>query len=203
DCGIDKSPGPDGFTFGFYHRFWNLIENDVYDVVKYFFTYEVISKGCNSSFIALIPKIPDANTVKDFRPISLIGSLYKIVAKILANRLVGVLGDIVNESKIMGVLVDSDKVKCAASKLGCLILKTPFSYLGSKVGGSMSRVHTWSDVVDRVKNRLSRWKMKTFSIGGAETSSHLIFSCCMARQTVRMITRWWDVPYGEVDSYED
>nr|GEY44936.1 RNA-directed DNA polymerase, eukaryota, reverse transcriptase zinc-binding domain protein [Tanacetum cinerariifolium] len=97
DCGIDKSPGPDGFTFGFYRRFWNLIQNDVYDAVKYFFTYEVIPKGCNSSFIALILKILDVNTVKDFGPISLIGSLYKIVAKILAKRLVGVLGDIVNE----------------------------------------------------------------------------------------------------------
>ncbi|GJZ84198.1 RNA-directed DNA polymerase, eukaryota, partial [Tanacetum coccineum] len=97
DCGTDKSPGPDGFTFGFYRRFWKIIENDVYDAVKYFFTYGNIPKGCNSSFIALIPKIPDANMVKDFRPISLIGSLYKIIAKILANRLVGVLGDIVNE----------------------------------------------------------------------------------------------------------
>nr|GEV19835.1 RNA-directed DNA polymerase, eukaryota [Tanacetum cinerariifolium] len=38
---------------------------------------------------------------------------------------------------------------------------------------------------------------------GPETSSHLSFSWCMARQTIRMITRWWDVPYGEVDSYED
>ncbi|GKC34188.1 RNA-directed DNA polymerase, eukaryota [Tanacetum coccineum] len=97
DCGTDKSPGPDGFSFGFYRRFWYLIENDVYDAVKYFFTYGVIPKGCNSSFIALIPKIPDANMVKDFRPISLIGSVYKIIAKILANHLVGVLGDIVNE----------------------------------------------------------------------------------------------------------
>nr|GEZ97787.1 RNA-directed DNA polymerase, eukaryota [Tanacetum cinerariifolium] len=34
DCRIDKSPGPDVFTFGFYRRFWNLIENDVYDAVK-------------------------------------------------------------------------------------------------------------------------------------------------------------------------
>ncbi|GKD51812.1 RNA-directed DNA polymerase, eukaryota [Tanacetum coccineum] len=97
ECGTDKAPGPDGFTFGFYRRFWNLIENDVYDAVKYFFTYGVIPKGCNSSFIALIPKIPDANMVKDYRPISLIKSLYKIIAKILANRLVSVLGDIVNE----------------------------------------------------------------------------------------------------------
>nr|GEV71339.1 RNA-directed DNA polymerase, eukaryota, reverse transcriptase zinc-binding domain protein [Tanacetum cinerariifolium] len=170
DCSIDKSPSPDGFTFHFYRRFWNLIENNVYDAVKYFFTYIVIPKGCNLSFIALIPKIPDANTVKDFKPISLIGSLNKIVAKILANRLVGVLGDIVNvinmsKSKIIGVLVDSDKVECAASKLGGLILKTPFSYLGSKVGGSISRVHTWNEVVDRVKNRLSKWKTKTLSIG--------------------------------------
>ncbi|GJZ39965.1 RNA-directed DNA polymerase, eukaryota, partial [Tanacetum coccineum] len=84
DCGTDKSPGPDGFSFGFYRRFWYLIENDVYDAVKYFFTYGVIPKGCNSSFIALIPKSPGANTVKDFRPISLIGSVYKIIAKILA-----------------------------------------------------------------------------------------------------------------------
>nr|GEX81113.1 RNA-directed DNA polymerase, eukaryota, reverse transcriptase zinc-binding domain protein [Tanacetum cinerariifolium] len=54
-------------------------------------------KGCNSSFIALIPKIPDANMVKDFRPICLIGSMYTIIAKILSNRLVGVLGDLVSE----------------------------------------------------------------------------------------------------------
>nr|GEY72213.1 RNA-directed DNA polymerase, eukaryota [Tanacetum cinerariifolium] len=95
--------------------------------------------GCNSSFIALILKIPDANTIN------------------------------MSKSKIMGVLVDSDKVKCATLKLGCLILKTPFSYLGSKVGGSMSRVHTWNEVVDQVKNQLSKWKMKTLSIGGRLT----------------------------------
>nr|GFA83052.1 RNA-directed DNA polymerase, eukaryota [Tanacetum cinerariifolium] len=70
-----------------------------------------------------------------------------------------------SKSKIMGVHVDSDKVKCDASKLSCLILKTSFSYLGSKVGGSMSRVHAWTEVVDRVKNRLSKWKMKVQSIG--------------------------------------
>ncbi|GJS04550.1 RNA-directed DNA polymerase, eukaryota [Tanacetum coccineum] len=63
----------------------------------FFFTCGEIPKGCNSTFIALIPKNPDANMVKDFRPISLIGSIYKIIAKILTNRLVGVLGDIVNE----------------------------------------------------------------------------------------------------------
>ncbi|GKE20707.1 RNA-directed DNA polymerase, eukaryota, partial [Tanacetum coccineum] len=62
---------------------------------KYYHGY--FPKGGNSSFITLIPKTHDANMVKDFRPISLIGSLYKIIAKLLANRLVVVLGSLVNE----------------------------------------------------------------------------------------------------------
>ncbi|GKB97733.1 putative RNA-directed DNA polymerase, eukaryota, reverse transcriptase zinc-binding domain protein [Tanacetum coccineum] len=97
DCGTDKSPGPDGFTFGFYRQFWPIIENDVFGAVTYFFTNADIPKGCNSSFISLIPKVPDANLVNDFRPISLIGSVYKIIAKVLTNRLVEVLGDLVHE----------------------------------------------------------------------------------------------------------
>ncbi|GKA35749.1 RNA-directed DNA polymerase, eukaryota, partial [Tanacetum coccineum] len=97
DCGIDKSPGLDGFTFGFYRRYWNIIEIDVFEAVKCFFNTGTIPNECNSFFITLIPKIPDANLVNDFRPISLIGSPYKIIAKILANRLIGVLGGIVNE----------------------------------------------------------------------------------------------------------
>ncbi|GKB10494.1 RNA-directed DNA polymerase, eukaryota [Tanacetum coccineum] len=94
DYGTDKSPGPDGFTSGFYRRFWCVIENDVVEAVNMFFQNATFPKGGNASFIALILKTHDANMVKDFRPITLIGSLYKIIAKILANRLVSVLGDI-------------------------------------------------------------------------------------------------------------
>nr|GEV77471.1 RNA-directed DNA polymerase, eukaryota, reverse transcriptase zinc-binding domain protein [Tanacetum cinerariifolium] len=100
DCGTDMSPEPDGFSFDFYRRFWFVIQKDVVAAVKCFFHYGSIPKGCNSSFIALIPKILDVKMVKDFRPISLIGSLYKIIAKILANRLVTVLGDVINEIQL-------------------------------------------------------------------------------------------------------
>nr|GEW72710.1 RNA-directed DNA polymerase, eukaryota [Tanacetum cinerariifolium] len=97
DCGIDKSLGRDRFTFGFYGRYWSLIENDVVEAVYYFFQYGTFPKGGNLCFIALIPKTHDVNMVKYFRPITLIGSLYKIITRILANRLVVILGDLVNE----------------------------------------------------------------------------------------------------------
>ncbi|GJW69780.1 putative RNA-directed DNA polymerase, eukaryota, reverse transcriptase zinc-binding domain protein [Tanacetum coccineum] len=97
DCGLNKSPGPDGFTFDFYRNFWSLLEEDVVADVNHFFLLGYCQKGGNSSFIKLIPKSPGAKLVKDFRPISLIGSLYKIIAKLLANRLVTVVGDLVNE----------------------------------------------------------------------------------------------------------
>ncbi|GKE42224.1 hypothetical protein Tco_1469508 [Tanacetum coccineum] len=70
-----------------------------------------------------------------------------------------------SKSKIMGILVADDNVKSATAKLGCFMLNTPFSYLGTKVGGSMSRTQAWEEVIDKVKARLSKWKMKTLSIG--------------------------------------
>nr|GFA33398.1 transposon TX1 uncharacterized [Tanacetum cinerariifolium] len=246
DCGSDKSPGPDGFSFSFFRHFWSTIEKDIFEAVDCFFTNGDMPNGCNSNFIALISKIIDANMVKDFRPISLIRCLYKVIPKILTNRLVNVIGDLVNKvqsafvaerqildgpfilnervvdrglftgiklnslvslshlfyaddaifigqwselnidtlvqvlecfyrayglrinmckSKIMGVNVEDGKIQNAASKLRCLVLKNPFTYLGTKVGESMSRKKAWKKVVDKVLSHLSKWKTKTLSIG--------------------------------------
>nr|GEY50572.1 RNA-directed DNA polymerase, eukaryota, reverse transcriptase zinc-binding domain protein [Tanacetum cinerariifolium] len=74
-----------------------------------------------------------------------------------------------SKSKLMGINVDNARIKGAALKLGCLSFSTPFSFLGTMVGGSMCRIQTWADVVQRVKNRLSKWKMKMLSIGGRLT----------------------------------
>ncbi|GKC33983.1 RNA-directed DNA polymerase, eukaryota, partial [Tanacetum coccineum] len=86
-CGEDKSSGPDGFTFEFFRKFWNIIGPDFCVAVKWFFDHSSFSRGCNSSFVALIPKNSDPKFVTDFHPISLIGCLYKVVTKILALRL--------------------------------------------------------------------------------------------------------------------
>ncbi|GJT58097.1 RNA-directed DNA polymerase, eukaryota, partial [Tanacetum coccineum] len=96
NCGSDRAPGPDGFTFKFFKTFWDVIQNDVVRFVREFFQSACFPKGCNSSFIALIPKIGDAKFVSDFRPISLIGCQYKIIGKLLANRLSTVIGSCVS-----------------------------------------------------------------------------------------------------------
>ncbi|GKB59638.1 RNA-directed DNA polymerase, eukaryota, reverse transcriptase zinc-binding domain protein [Tanacetum coccineum] len=74
-----------------------------------------------------------------------------------------------SKSRIMGVHVNRDNVHHAAGKLGCLILNSPFSYLGTKVGGLMSRSEAWNEVIEKVKSRLSKWKMNALSIGGRLT----------------------------------
>lgn len=56
-----------------------------------------MSRGCNASFVSLIPKGNDPIGLKDFRPISLIGYYYKIVSKIMAERVKKVIGNVVGE----------------------------------------------------------------------------------------------------------
>ncbi|GJV99906.1 RNA-directed DNA polymerase, eukaryota, reverse transcriptase zinc-binding domain protein [Tanacetum coccineum] len=99
DYGGDRAPGPDGYTFKFFTTFWDVIEADVICFVQDFFRTGKFPKGCNSSFIALIPKVSNAKFVTDFRPISLIGCQYKIVGKILANRLSKVIGNCISPEK--------------------------------------------------------------------------------------------------------
>ncbi|GJR90258.1 RNA-directed DNA polymerase, eukaryota [Tanacetum coccineum] len=78
-------------------KYWKLIDQDVVNVVSEFFSSGKFPLGCNSSFITLIPKMQDAKVIKDFRPISLIGSVYKIIVKLLANRLSLVIPDLISD----------------------------------------------------------------------------------------------------------
>nr|GEZ97477.1 RNA-directed DNA polymerase, eukaryota [Tanacetum cinerariifolium] len=60
NCGDNKSPGPDGFNFEFFKKYWNVVGSDFCEAIEHFFTSGGFSKGCNSSFVTLIPKIIDA-----------------------------------------------------------------------------------------------------------------------------------------------
>ena len=69
------------------------------NVFHNFHTHAVFEKSLNATFLALIPKKNDAVDVKDFRPISLVGGLYKIIAKVLANRMRKVVHGLISESQ--------------------------------------------------------------------------------------------------------
>nr|GEZ29439.1 RNA-directed DNA polymerase, eukaryota, reverse transcriptase zinc-binding domain protein [Tanacetum cinerariifolium] len=97
----------------------------------------------------------------------------------------------------MGVHVDNAKVSRAAVKLGCLVLKAPFVYLGSIVGGNMNRLHAWNDIVDRIKRHLSKCKMTSFSIGGRLT---LVKSVLGSMPIFHMAM--FNVPAGVISMHE-
>jgi hypothetical protein len=95
----DKAPGPDGFPMSFYHACWSILRGDVLAVFSEFYEHGSFVRSLNATFLSLIPKKVSAVEVKDFRPISLVGSVYKILAKVLANRLSVVLAAVISPSQ--------------------------------------------------------------------------------------------------------
>ena len=75
------------------------MKKDVLAVFEEFFQYCKFEKSLNATFIALIPKKNDASNIRDFRPISLVGSVYKILPKVLANHLKMVLDQLIFETQ--------------------------------------------------------------------------------------------------------
>ncbi|GKA89912.1 RNA-directed DNA polymerase, eukaryota [Tanacetum coccineum] len=136
DCGTNKSPGPDGFSFDFIRTFWDILKHDFVNAIREFFISSKFPPGCNSSFIALIPKKHDAKFVKDYRPISLIGCFYKIVSKILANRLKMVISELIsdvqsafvsNRQILDGPFILNELISwCKAHKSKAMIFKVDF-----------------------------------------------------------------------------
>ena len=75
-----------------------MLEVDFLRFLHEFYSEGSIVKDLNSTFIALIPKCGNPESVRDFRPISLVSSLYKVLSKILANRLKRVMDSIIGET---------------------------------------------------------------------------------------------------------
>lgn len=96
----DKAPGPDGFNLHFFQKCWSIVREDVWNTVNLFFQEASFTKSFNATFISLIPKKREAEKIKDFRPISLLGSVYKIIAKLLVERLKMVIGNLIFDNQI-------------------------------------------------------------------------------------------------------
>ena len=95
-CG-DKALGPDGFTMAFWLFCWDVVKPKILGFFGEFYIHGTFQRSLNSTFLLLIPK-EGTEDLKDFRPISLVGSVYKLLAKVLANRLKSVMGEVISDS---------------------------------------------------------------------------------------------------------
>ena len=95
----NKSSGPDGFPCEFFKTTWAVISKDFTVAVQSVFRYGFLPKGVNSTILALIPKKLDSLEMKDYRPIACCNVLYKVVSKILANRLKRLLPRMIVENQ--------------------------------------------------------------------------------------------------------
>lgn len=93
--GIFKAPGPDGFQSIFFQNTWQVVGNDLCDLVCKIFEDPNRVKEINGTLITLIPKKEVVTCMKDFRPISLCNVSYKVVTKILTQRLRDLMGKLV------------------------------------------------------------------------------------------------------------
>ena len=84
---LGKAPALDGFTSNFFHFFWDLVKEDVLNIVEESRTKKGVLKAFNATFLTLIPKEVGADTPDKFRPIALSNVIYKIISKVIANRL--------------------------------------------------------------------------------------------------------------------
>ena len=95
----DKAPGPYGFPIAFWIFSWEFMKEEVLGFFREFHDQCRFVKNLNATFLVLIPKKQTVEDFKDLRPISLVGGLYKILTKVLANRIKRVLDKVISKSQ--------------------------------------------------------------------------------------------------------
>ena len=93
------TPGPDGMPLLFFQTFWSTVGEDVCSTVLDCLQNCKIPTNINRTHIALIPKVKSPKSISEYRPISLCSVIYKLVSKVLANRLKIILPSIISENQ--------------------------------------------------------------------------------------------------------
>ncbi|CAM8979776.1 unnamed protein product [Rhodiola kirilowii] len=136
DCDGNKAPGPDGFNMNLFKKYWSTVRSEVLGFVREFCENGRLAKGVNKTFIALIPKSNNPQRFDDFRPISLVNSVYKILAKCLAKRLSAILpmlispnqsAFITNRNIMDGIMIINELIHAVKiEKRSALVIKVDF-----------------------------------------------------------------------------
>ena len=110
-----KAPGLDGMSALFFQKYWDVIGNDISSMILNVLNSNMSLAEINKTNITLIPKTKCPSRMSEFRPISLCNIIYKLVSKVLANRLKKILPHIIfeNQSAILSKRLISDNVLVA------------------------------------------------------------------------------------------
>lgn len=93
------APGPNGFGGCFYQTYWDIISHDVFNSVCQFFSQGWLLPNMNSNLVVLIPKFPGADMIENYRPIALANFQFKIITKVLADRLSVIAPKIISKNQ--------------------------------------------------------------------------------------------------------
>lgn len=97
--GSHKAPDPDGLNGLFFQHHWEVVKEDVTNTVKEFFSTGQFDPSLNETVITLVPKVSTPEEVTQFRPISCCNFLYKVMSKVLAERMKGFMDSIISDNQ--------------------------------------------------------------------------------------------------------
>ena len=94
-----KAPGPDGMSAIFFQKYWDVVGNDVTSMVLNVLNCNKSIVEISKTYITLVPKIKSPAKMTEYRPISLCNVVYKLISKVLANRLKAILPHLITENQ--------------------------------------------------------------------------------------------------------
>lgn len=96
----NKAPGPDGFPMEFYLEAWEVVGEDTIKAVQCFFDSGYLPRGLNATTITLIPKIKGADKLSQFRHISCCSTVYKVITRLLKQKLKLFISEAVQSNQV-------------------------------------------------------------------------------------------------------
>lgn len=143
NCEGSKSPEPEGYFLLFVKRCWSFLKNDLVACFRNFHARAVLSKAITLSFLALISKSNNPLGLDEYKPICLVGCIYKILYKFMVGRIKKVIGKVISLSQstfvsrrqlLDGILIANGMVDYATKKKkSCLLFKVDFEKVYDKV----------------------------------------------------------------------